>query len=667
MSADFLLKQHLKMSPNATIKNLVPENLLEIPPEHEWKLGRFWFNISIGKLQGVFLKLDRETGKPVQPEEMEIRVVGADALGETKDGKFWPDGLFDFTEQTKIADAMDDVNEALKDLAPPEATMLRGDLQLFGDTFFTGFVSQIDESSPDKFTSESLSLFGQEIKYIVNNSKISVKLPSDGIIVKGVKQQQFGRADQGKIVLVVDGLLVDSGVDLGDAFFNGARDYHGVFQGYDHDVDQMIYDIEGNEVLVEVNPNKDKFISSTGSLVINTVERYNDFKKWQRGSGTVHFTATAGKHVLHVEHDAIRSGTHLNVEIQTSPFKTNNFDFFYDPSKIKPNTSIKNFSVVVGNKKLVSGIPYYNSNIQFEFDFSANHLFDYTYWLQPISIVMDGSDHNLVEWNDLKSNLKSKKTPLWNDEFKISSYRLTYLTKNKITDNVQIMSKAGKPATGWGDETKIGYKILIDTYPKNGNSTSLKETFIDEEYRLDIKKVNVYDIESVISNRKDLWDSAKILSLGEAHQFMGRLIKPKNDFREYGIDVDYSELSKATACIYYRQFYTIQNKPNSNGRLRIVTDGLIGVDFDIFILFPGLTGWLDINELFDVEIFKDNYNMDGVGCATLINKDKFGYEIGWTIGTFSTVNSGFGYLMKVVIKTNTIFIDEIEEISNTWR
>ena len=47
MSADFRVKQHLKMSPNAQIKNLVPENLSAIPPESEWKIGRIWFNTKI--------------------------------------------------------------------------------------------------------------------------------------------------------------------------------------------------------------------------------------------------------------------------------------------------------------------------------------------------------------------------------------------------------------------------------------------------------------------------------------------------------------------------------------------------------------------------------------------------------------------------------------------
>jgi hypothetical protein len=37
------------------------------------------------------------------------------------------------------------------------------------------------------------------------------------------------------------------------------------------------------------------------------------------------------------------------------------------------------------------------------------------------------------------------------------------------------------------------------------------------------------------------------------------------------------------------------------------------------------------------------------------------------MGTFSTYASGYGYIIKVVIKTNNFKIDEIEEISKNWR
>lgn len=663
MANDFRLKQNLKMSLNAQVKNLVPENLADVPPEEEWKAGRFWFNTTIGKLQGVFYKLDHQTGEPIVPEELEVRVVGADALGPTKDGQYWPDGLFDFTEQTKIADAMDDVNEALKDLSPAEATLLRGDLNIIDQNFISGRVAR-QTGAPDTLRMDGV-VEGSELTYIVSNDTIAATLPTNGIFVKGKPQQQFGRADQGVISAVIDDVSVDGGINLYDVFHEDARDYFGTMQGYDPEIMQSTYDIEGNEIVVEANPNKMNYISSSGALTINTVERYNEFKKWQRGTGTVNFTVTPGRHTLHVEHDAIITGHHRVEEIPTEPFKTNTFEVFYDPNSVAPVSEIISFDLTSGTIKNVSGIPYYNTGIEFTLDFSATGTFTYTYWEQPISIVMDGSTHGLMSWNDSASSLSGTDVPMWDDVFGLTGYTLSYNSPNTITDNVSITAKAGKPTTGWGTDVTENIKKLIDTYPVSGNSTPLKETFIDEEYRINIDSINPDSIADVDVNTTGTWDSSLLLTTGNTQQFMGELVKAQSDFNEYGIVTDYTSLSGVDQ-MYYRRFFA-PDKPNSNGTLKIKTNGLIDTDFDVFIKFPEISGWLDTKELFDVEVFMENYNVDGTGCAVQINKTTDGYEIPWTMGTFSTADSGYGYLIKVVLKTTNCKITEIEEISETWR
>ncbi|RLC46968.1 MAG: hypothetical protein DRH57_05015, partial [Candidatus Cloacimonadota bacterium] len=130
MSKDYILHQHLKMSPNAQVKNLVPETLSEVPTEAEWKLGRIWFNSTLGKFQCVSLKMDSNTGLPIEPNELEVILLGSDELGFTRDGEYYPDGLFNFNTTTKVSLAVDEINEALKDLAPAEATGLNGDLDI---------------------------------------------------------------------------------------------------------------------------------------------------------------------------------------------------------------------------------------------------------------------------------------------------------------------------------------------------------------------------------------------------------------------------------------------------------------------------------------------------------------------------------------------------------
>lgn len=78
MAADYKLHQHLKMSPNAQIKNIVPESLSDVPPESEWKLGRIWFNTTIGRFQNVVSVIDEATNLPKEPLELEVKVLGED-------------------------------------------------------------------------------------------------------------------------------------------------------------------------------------------------------------------------------------------------------------------------------------------------------------------------------------------------------------------------------------------------------------------------------------------------------------------------------------------------------------------------------------------------------------------------------------------------------------
>lgn len=663
MSADFRLKQNLKMSPNAQIKNLVPENLSEIPHESEWKLGRFWFNTTIGKMQGVFLRLDKTTGLPVEPNEMEVRIVGADALGPTKDGEYWPDGLFDFTEQTKIADAMDDVNEALKDLSPPEATTLRGNIKLVDQEFLTGRISK-QANAPDSLRLTDV-FEGTEIDYIIADANVKATLPTDGIVVKGKMQQQFGKADQGIITVVVNDSTVDNGINLGSLFNEPSRDYFGVTQGFDSEINQIILDMDGNEVEVVANPNKLSYQSSTGTLTVNSVERYNDFKKWQKGSGSLNYSVSPGRHVMYVEHNDVISGSHLNQENQNT-FRTNDFEVFYDPNTTAPTTQIVAFNISGGDIKNISGVPFYNNNISFMLDFKATDVFSYTYWDKPISMKMDGTTLGLMEWNHTSSNLNGVTIPLWNDSFDLIGYPIDYNVVDSTTDTVVLTTKAGKPSTGWGPEATITRKILIDSYGVDSNSSSLKETFNDEEYRINPALVDMNSIDSVTVGTTGTWDSTISLQQGEAQQFMGSLVKAQNSYSDYGVDVDYTAFAVDTQD-YYRRIYTNDNKPNSNGVLKVETNGIIGTDFEIFIKLPEITGWLDMNKLLDIETFTDEKLLDGTGCGVNLTKTPSGYEIPWSVGTLSTVNSGFGYVVKIIIRTNNVKINEIEEISENWR
>ncbi len=650
MAAEFLLKQHLKLSPNAQIKNMVPESISAVPPESEWKVGRMWFNTTIGKYQGIYLVLNPKTGLPVEPILMEVRVLGADELGPTSDGEYWPDGLFQFDTTTKIADAMDDVNEALKDLAPSDASLLKGNLNV-GVTFKTGKISQQNSLAPHTLNLSEIQP-GTELNYIITTDSFSATLPTEGLIIKGKQQTQFGKADKGVIKLYLDDTAVDDGINLFTQFNESSRDYYGVIQGFDPDIIQPTSDSTGVITNLSVNPNKLGYRSTTDTLTINTISRYNDFKKWQQGTGTINLNnLVPGKHTFYVEHSGLLGG----------PYKTNTSTVFYDPNTTAPQTRISDFSLQNGTTKYVSGIPFYNTDITFNLTLTVNDAFSYTYWDKPIRLYATDTDACDMAWNHITSNLKDTIIPLWSDTIEIESHTINYTRINSTTESIELKAKAGKTATGYGEEKNNIIKMLIDTNPISGNSTSMKETFFDENFRLE----DTTDFNDAVVVQTGNWDSASELTLGKAQVYMGALLVAQRDFNEFGVDINYSSLSDNNQK-YYRSFFAA-NKPASHGILKVTTTATIGVDFDISIKFPGITGWLNINELYDVEDFVNNHMVDGTACGTNPKKSTSGYEFSWTIGLLSTYNSNYGYVIMVTLKNNNVKLNEIEEISNNWR
>jgi hypothetical protein len=225
-----------------------------------------------------------------------------------------------------------------------------------------------------------------------------------------------------------------------------------------------------------------------------------------------------------------------------------------------------------------------------------------------------------------------------------------------------LTAKAGKVSTSWGNTDVSTLKLLVDTYSDNNNSTYLKETFIDEEFRL--LDTTDFDNGGEIIETVGDWDSTLLLTEKNAQQFLGNLQVAKDNYSEYGVEVDYTSFQNDDQ-IYYRPMYAV-NKPNSNGTLKIYTKATIGNDYEVFIKFPTITGWLDITKLYDVQDFSNNKTVDGTGCAVNINKKSTSFEVDWTIGTNSTNDSNFLYVVKIILKNKNTIINEIAEISNNW-
>jgi len=659
MSKDYMLHQHLKMSPNATIKNLVPETLTDVPDEADWKLGRIWYNATIGKFQTVSLKMDSSTGAPVEPNVLEVILLGSDELGFTRDGEYYPDGLFNFNTTTKVSLAVDEINEALKDLAPAESTGLNGDLSITTTHGFkSGRVSKLNVAG------QQLKLDGvtegDYISYIIKDNKLTATLPTVGFIVKDKQQTQFGKADQGLIVGYYDNVVVDAGINLYDNFNEPSRDYFGVTQGYLPSVNQNVTATNGSVSTVVANPNKANYISATSFLTVNTIERYNDFKKWQKGDGIVNIGTLNGQ-------DPIEPGRHTfsvkHTDVLGGDYDTNTAAVFYDPDTTETTTAITAFVLNTGDTKNVSGVAFLNSNITFKLGLTVDNAFAYTYWDRPIRLSSSYTDAGTVVWNDTSSNLSGETIPFWDDNIELTDYLISYTGVSKYDTDITLTAKAGKVTTDWGNTASSNLKLLVDTYKIANNSTYLKETFNDEDYRL--VETTDFDTGADIISAVGSWDSAALLTTGNAQQFMGKLQVAKDSYAQYNVNVDYTPFKNETQT-YYRPIY-VNGKANSNGTLKISTSADIGSEYDAFIKFPGITGWLDISKLYDVQDFTNNKTVDGTGCAVSINSTSTSMTVDWTIGTNSTIDSNYSYVVKLVLKNKNINIKEIAEISQNWR
>jgi len=625
MADTIYFKQHLGLSLEGQVKNFRVEILEEEPPKEEWRLGRIWYNKKIGQFQTNTLKLDKTSNMPVQPEEIIIETLGRNKIGLALDEEYYPDGLFDFNTQTKISNAVDEMNEALKDIAPPEGTNLSGDL-ILKSTHYDGKIPR---------TNNRLNLLspGNECAYIFDNHDIKFLLPEVGKVIKKVVQKQFAKADQGIITLYINNNEIGS-INLGENFNELSREYDGSKQGYNPPIEQTVINHEGENETLEINPNKEKYIDESKSFKITYIEKYNDFKKWQIGSGEIQLREdllVLGENNIYVKHT-----------VNDKEYKTNIFTIFIDTNK---NITINSIDFKLENEEYtyISGIPYIKK-CDIKLSSNVDNLFS-TYYDHPLSIKSNFVDNIDIHFNE-GQGLENLEFPNEDANFNFEK-TIQNSSKKTILDNLYIDFMFKKPIFNVSDKKSI--KRLFNTY--GIESTNTKELFLDEQYRL--KNIDFDNVDEILNYT---WDSTKDLNKQDALLFLGRLEKANKDFSIYNIDKSYNN---DDVQYYYR--YIKDNEAHSNGKLKIKTNGEIGKDFDVYIKIPGVTGFLNINKSYDYQNFENNYNIDGTG--NMINKSKHSgtYYINYTFGTKSTAESNNLYIIKIALKNN-IEIYEIEEI-----
>jgi hypothetical protein len=523
-------------------------------------------------------------------------------LGFPTDGS-WSDGYVNLYHDMNVADAIDEINEALLEIVPNDLITLN-DIDLINDgmTFSSGFVAdgnQHIEGQP-----------GDYFHYLTTDRSFNLLTPDNS----------FQYADRGVVRLFVNGVEVDS-FNLGDAFVESDRNGSQV---------ATHYGISSQGALATVGTHGTGGAirqSDNGYIQIMSVEKYG-YRKIQKGS--IRFKLFNG--IMRHGYNFIYATHSYGDTINT----TKRFKFFVDTKHAPPvftgtQTLYENN---VTSTKYVSGVRYYSIGDSFRTTFNLSNYAYTVYSSEPVEFSMPGLKPTMIEYND--PGYQNLSDPPHIDD--MPSYRGVFTLNefNKFSIDGVLNIKTHTPF-GPGEEFQfVSKNRLINTYT-NG-STPLIEYFRDELFRI---PADTYDTIPVY--RHHIWDSSQPLQDGEAILFDKGLRYANMNFDDYmpAQTVDYSSFSGPQT--YFRCFE--KSIPRNNGKFiieGITKNDLLSNKIVIDIKLPTQTGWLSLNKYYSVSEFDGE---EGDGCLI----DSEGNDFYYSSGTFSTAYSGYCIIMRITL------------------
>jgi len=520
----------------------------------------------------------------------------------------WTDGANAWTDETNITDAIDDLNEMMGELAPSDASPLGGSLP-DNITLHSGKLA-----SGANLTYKSGDGPTASVSYITDDSSITLGTLS------------FNKADEGTLNCYINGTQSGS-VNLANAF---NEDYRNSSQIY--------------------TP------STNLRLTVTNVGKYNNFRKWQIGSGQISVTTNThlvnGYNWLYMSHEGI-----------STPVSSNNYECWYDSDAVTSVSLIGTPKISENTAKIkyLSGIKHYYYGSTFDVTCSSQHCFRSAYRtdsrLFRIQSMTGHSAENISIGDGSLSGFSSypvtgETATMTNKTITLGSYsarstdaRATCVAYNAYDDGSAQTASEGR---------------LVDTYRSGsaGTSEDTDEYFDDEWYRL---PGGTYD--SVPNPITNTWDSTVVISDGSGQVYNGRLYYPSIDFTSGYLpsqdgSADFSGYSNNA--VYYRAFYD-SGTPHTNGQLQLgnLSDSDVDPvgtgDVNVEIKLPTQTGWLDLGTDYDSGSFTGS---DGDGCQT----SQSGDDWSWTSGVYSTANSGYMIIVRVTIRNSSKNLTQIREL-----
>lgn len=542
-----------------------------------------------------------------------IGIASSMTLGLPEDGSF-TGGTLSWTSTTKLTTALDDVNEILSELAPADADSLSGKTLIDNITLHSGRLA-----SGAGITYESGAGPSSSVTYITDDSSIILDAGTPGIT--------FNKADEGTLHCYINS--VESGaIYLSTRFSEAERD--------------------GSQTYPPI---------TSGSVTILSVGKYNDFQKWQVGSGQIDITTAIqfrkGWNEVYMSHEGLTTSVSSNI-----------YECWYDTDAQTSASFIGTPSFTENTKKskYLSGVEHYYLNSTFDVTCSSQHCFKNAFRTDRTIFTVDedtGSnrfglasttftpDHSSV------TKVNPNSYPVTGETVGVYNHTVTITDANVYSTNGRMAFTVYNAYDSTTTDVRGGSNntsCLIDTHESgsSGDSTPVYEYFDDEWWRA--PSGNYASIPTTAMSGS--WvKSSSALALGScsAQVYNGRLYYPSVDFSTGYLPAGPDYSSGFNDVVYYRVFKD-GGTPHTNGVLSLGNlsnsdvDAVGTGDVNVEIKLPTQTGWLDLGTGYDSGTFT---GIDGDGCKTAQSSDDWS----WTSGVFSTANSGYLIVVRITIRS----------------
>jgi hypothetical protein len=603
------------------------------------------------KLKGSFVT---GTFDPTSTGELEMRVQSGDqiVMGLPPDGAL-SDGILDIKETTPIVNVLDEFNELMNDLAPPQADPLTNVALAGTRTLRSGLLpSGLDTRwyQDGKVAGNSLVNVIEYDNLILSNG---TGAPNDfappgtvPVTPDTSNSAQFRKGDQGLLIAKFNdggaGLAVVATLDIEANFEENPP---GTSPPRPPTQTLANWDYQGTGD--PVTDGTVTFSNSKGNLQVTDVRWFNDFNRWQKMNALFNITALdEGFNSFTMLH-AMPGGNEESAE----------YKLFYDDS-IADTLSFATAPTIVENtlasNKYLSGIRYYSTGDSFDINYVGSNVFKKIYHSSYVSrFRFEGLDNNAYQIRNPQS------VPVFTDTFTVNETiainRSSYYDLNSILQAYLYHPYKASVNASTPNENRI-----VNTY---GNvSTDTIEYFRDENHRL---PDGSYDTAQTQGDLIGKWDSSQALVAGNA-LFYNEAVQMADINLSGTLPAGNPDLRRATTGrtgneVFVRGFYS--SSANSGFTLKlaglVLSDvGQVGQgNVNVEVKLPGgETGWLDAGKAFSGATFA---GLDGDGCQTSVS----GSDFTITFGTKSTANSNGVIIVRITFRVSGKSITEMRALS----